>query len=219
MPSSLSSFDFIAPVYDALAGVVFKDSQKKAQCRFLSKIPDGATVLVLGGGTGWLLPELFKKSNPKQVLYLEASNAMLEKARRRVRGLPESSRIEFRLGTELALLPQEKFHVIITPFVLDLFTEQEVTAMVQRLSQALMPQGQWLHTDFFLSPNLFQKAWQKPLLWAMYRFFRLVSGISGTGLSPMEEIFRQAGFVPLRQAFFFHCFIKAQLWQKSPEKG
>jgi tRNA (cmo5U34)-methyltransferase len=219
MRASLPSFDFIAPVYDVLAGLVFRDAQKKAQCRFLSEIPAGATVLILGGGTGCILPELFLKSNPSQVLYLEASRAMLEKARQRMQGLPQARLVEFRLGTEQDLLPQETFSVIITPFVLDLFTTQEVTTMVQRLSQALAPQGIWLHTDFFLSSRPAQRLWQKPLLWGMYRFFGLVSGISGKTLPPMHQIFRQAGFTSSRQALFFHGFIKAQVWQKSQNHG
>ncbi|MFB9865036.1 class I SAM-dependent methyltransferase [Rufibacter immobilis] len=208
-------FDFIAPVYDALAQLVFGKAQQKAQAQFLELIPPGARVLVLGGGSGWLLARLLQKSNPAYVLYLEASSQMLRKARTRYQNFSSAgAEMEFRLGTQDQLLPNEKFHVVLTPFVLDLFTAPQALHMMQRLTQALLPGGLWLHTDFYLAPEKRRQIWQKPLLWAMYRFFRQVSGISGTGLPPFEALFSQVGFVTKQEAFFFHRFIRAQVLQK-----
>ncbi|WP_181304384.1 class I SAM-dependent methyltransferase [Rufibacter sp. XAAS-G3-1] len=211
-PPSVPDFNLIAPVYDALAQLVYGKAQKEAQAHFLSLIPTGARVLVLGGGSGWVLPELLRKSAPAYVLYLEPSTNMLQKARNRFAQTSAQAEVEFRLGTEASLLPQETFHVVLTPFVLDLFTPEEALDMMQRLSLALLPNGLWLHTDFHTSSA--PPFWQKLLLWGMYRFFGLVSHISAERLPPFEALFQKIGLKTQQEAFFFKNFIRAQVLQK-----
>ncbi|MBA9076844.1 class I SAM-dependent methyltransferase [Rufibacter quisquiliarum] len=220
MPSKPSpDFNLIAPVYDTLAVLVFGQAQKRAQQHFLPQIPAGARVLVLGGGSGFLLTQLFGCCTPGKVLFLEASGTMLQKARQRLLHLPHAAAVEFRCGTEQDLLPHETFHVVLTPFVLDLFTPPEAAAMINRLAAALLPSGLWLHTDFHLSAGGRNRRWQQFLLWAMYRFFRKVSQISASRLPPLDQLLGEAGFAPRQQAFFYRGFIKAQVLQaKSPPK-
>ncbi|ALI99650.1 class I SAM-dependent methyltransferase [Rufibacter tibetensis] len=216
MPSSsVPDFNLISPVYDALAKLVYGKSQQRAQAHFLSCIPAGARVLILGGGSGWILNQVLQHSTPAHVLFLEASSKMLEKAKGNVLPTASKTTVEFRLGTEASLSSSEMFHVVLTPFVLDLFTPQQAYAMMQRLDQALFPTGLWLHTDFYLSPSPLRKIWQKPLLWGMYWFFGLVSGILGKTLPPFESLFQKLGYKPQQEAFFYGKFIRAQVLQKA----
>jgi ubiquinone/menaquinone biosynthesis C-methylase UbiE len=212
LPPTVPDFNLIAPVYDALAQLVYGKAQQKAQAHFLSVIPIGARVLVLGGGSGWILTELLQKSAPAYVLYLEPSTKMLQKAKDRFAQTSAEADVEFRLGTEADLLPPETFHVVLTPFVLDLFTPEEALAMMKRLSRALRPNGLWLHTDFHAVPA--PPFWQKALLWGMYRFFRLISHISAKSLPPFDRLFQKTGFETQQEAFYFRNFIRAQVLQK-----
>ncbi|WP_192823430.1 class I SAM-dependent methyltransferase [Rufibacter sp. LB8] len=216
MPSPIPNFDAIAPVYDALAQLVFGKAQRRAQASFLNLIPAGASVLILGGGSGWILQELFTKGKPGHVLYLEPSGKMLAQAKENLKATGFTSLVEFRKGTEQHLTPEEKFDVVLTPFVLDLFTEPEVKIMVQNLDEALLPGGLWVHTDFHLfSSSRLKKAWQQPLLWAMYRFFRRVSGISASTLTESNPYFEELTYQMRQEALFYGSFIKTQVWQKS----
>ncbi|WP_165864895.1 class I SAM-dependent methyltransferase [Rufibacter latericius] len=220
MPSStVPDFNSIAPVYDLMAKLVFGKAQQQAQAHFLSLVPANARVLILGGGSGWILPELLRQSNPGYVLYLEPSPKMVGKAQDRLAKVATETEVEFRLGTEKDLLPHETFHVVLTPFVLDLFSPDQALGMMQRLSQALLPGGLWLHTDF-CTPKT-QPLWQKLLLWGMYRFFRVVSHISARGLPPFEALFQEIGYKTRHDAFFYAGFIRAQVLQKSgiPPQG
>ncbi|GGK59124.1 class I SAM-dependent methyltransferase [Rufibacter glacialis] len=211
MPST-PDFNLIAPAYDRLAQLVYGNAQRRAQAHFLPLIPPEARVLVVGGGSGWILGELLRQSHPAYVLYLEASSVMLAKAQEKPLAFP--AQVEFRLGTQAQLLPEEKFHVVLTPFVLDLFTPPEAFSIMQRLDKALYPGGLWLHTDFHQSSSFRRQLWQKPLLWGMYRFFRWVSRISGQGLPPFEALFIKLGYKPRQEASFYKGFIKAQVFQK-----
>ena len=49
----MNGFNSIAPVYDALATLVFGRSIRNAQLCFLGDIGYRGKVLILGGGTGW----------------------------------------------------------------------------------------------------------------------------------------------------------------------
>ncbi|WP_205501914.1 class I SAM-dependent methyltransferase [Rufibacter psychrotolerans] len=208
-------FNLIAPVYDALARVVFGKAQLLAQAHFLACIPAGGRVLLLGGGSGWILPELLKKSCPAQVLFLEASPRMVRRAQARLNSLSAHQPVEFRVGTQEDLLPHETFHVVITPFVLDLFTPDQALNIMQRLDRVLLPEGQWLHTDFHLSSSRGHRWWQKPLLWGMYRFFGAVSGITGKTLPSFGTLFSGLGYETRQEKFFSNGFIRAQVLQKS----
>ncbi len=93
------SFDWIAPYYDWLTRLVFGRSIRRAQRHFLGQIPPGARVLVVGGGTGWLLVDLLKRPAVTHVTYLEASAVMLRLAQQKVQCLPTPPKCYRPLGT------------------------------------------------------------------------------------------------------------------------
>src|SRR5919199_4607929 len=143
------NFDWVAPVYDAMAFVVFGRKLQRAQTVYLNLIPEGASVLIAGGGTGWLLEQLLKHYKPGHILYLESSGQMVAQASRRMVRKAVLGSVEFRVGDETSLRPDEKFDVVITPFLLDLFTQSTLQAqLIPRLLHALAPDGNWLVTDF-----------------------------------------------------------------------
>ena len=49
---------------------------------FLDRIAADSKVLILGGGSGWLLEELSKINTDVTVVYVEASKVMLTKAKK-----------------------------------------------------------------------------------------------------------------------------------------
>lgn len=148
---------------------------------------------MLGGGTGALLDAVLTQGQPGTILFVEASSAMLVKARRRVQHHPLFERVIFRHGTETSLLPGETFDVVILPFVLDVLPE---TALTQRFLPALLgvtaPGGCWLVTDFVPSPKVHHRL----LLQTMYVFFGLVSGIEARQLPNWPHLLTRAGLVP-----------------------
>ena len=101
-----TGFDRVAWCYDVLAGLVFGPAQRRAQQAALVGLPAGAPhVLILGGGTGWVLLEVLRCRPQATVLYLEASPKMLTRASTRLaRVCPAATtQIEFRHGTQAAL--------------------------------------------------------------------------------------------------------------------
>ena len=54
----IRSYDSIAGVYDKLAGIFIGKALREAQIYLLQFIPANARLLIVGGGTGWILEEI-----------------------------------------------------------------------------------------------------------------------------------------------------------------
>ncbi|RIV18001.1 class I SAM-dependent methyltransferase [Fibrisoma montanum] len=204
------NFDRVAPVYDALSFIVFGRSLLQAQTTFLSAIPGNASILIVGGGTGMVLEQVLLQCHPRRVLYLEASARMLARASGRMLRRPLLGSVEFRLGDETALQPDERFDVIMTPFVLDLFTGQTLAnTILPRLRRTLAPGGLWLVTDFVR-----MEKWQhQTLIGLMIAFFRLTAGIETQQLADWPKLLSEQGVTLTRSQSAVGGMVVSQVWQ------
>src|SRR5690606_22865871 len=101
-----TNFDSIAPIYDGLSRLVFGNALQRAQTEHISLIPPNSNVLLIGGGSGWLLEQLLTYSPLAEVTYLEVSPKMLQLAQLRMSKQDSTSpQIAFRLGDENSLQP------------------------------------------------------------------------------------------------------------------
>jgi tRNA (cmo5U34)-methyltransferase len=208
-PAGKPNFDWVAPFYDFLAFLVFGHRLRRAQVVFLNQIPTNAHILIVGGGTGWLLQQVLIHCQPNQVVYLEASAQMLARASKRVINHNVAGSVVFRVGDEMSLKPQESFDVIMTPFVLDLFTEQYLqSGLIPQLQKVLNPSGLWFVTDF-VNPRI---GWQKLLLWTMIRFFRLTAGIKTVELADWQKLLAESGLQRSKQKGQVSGMVSTEVW-------
>lgn len=204
------NFDGVAPYYDALAWLVFGQRLKQAQALFLDEIPANASVLIVGGGTGWLLEQVLTRCQPQRVIYLEASARMLARASRRMMQHALIGTVDFRVGEETSLTSEDRADVVLTPFVLDLFTAETLqTQFIPRLNRVLKPGGLWLVTDF-IQPA---KGWQRTLLWTMIRFFQLTAGIQTNHLADWQKCLADADLKRKKQQWRVSGMVSAEVWQ------
>ncbi|WP_299818898.1 class I SAM-dependent methyltransferase [uncultured Pontibacter sp.] len=210
-----SGFNRVAPFYDSLARLIYGDALQKAQLHLLPFIPDQSKVLVIGGGSGWLLEQLILTGKQLAVLYLEAAPGMLTRAEAKYKSItqPHACQITFRLGTEAALQPHEHFDCVITPFLLDLFPPKRLQQLMQKLSAALTPEGRWLFADFW---PVQQPApwWQKVLTFGMYTFFGAVSGVEAKKLPDYSRHFQELDFREIATRPFYGGFVQAKVFER-----
>lgn len=213
-PHPLTGFDAVAWCYDALAGAVFGPALKKAQRAALAGLPPGALrVLILGGGTGWVLTEVLKLRPEATVLYLEASTKMLARAQARLSAeMPQAAtRVEFRHGTQAMLRHEERFEAIITFFVLDCIATAEIEPALAQLRAALQPRGAWLLADFRPA----RRGWRWLLLRLMYGFFRLTTGLRARELPDLHSALAGWGLHPVNTATYFGGAIEATVFREA----
>lgn len=208
--SSDSGFDTIAPFYDSLSRLVFGNSLRRAQAHWLDLIPRHARILILGGGSGWLLSRVLAICTPQKVIYIDAAPAMIKLAQQKVKN---DQRVDFRVGTETALEANEQVDAILTPFILDLFTNKRLEHnLFPILNQCLRKGGFWLCSDF-VKPT---RWWHRILLWSQYRFFRTISGIEARQLPNWEEVLN-AHLTFGEKAYFFGGMVGSGYWQKTAD--
>ncbi|GHN00467.1 hypothetical protein WSM22_19560 [Cytophagales bacterium WSM2-2] len=201
----LNGFDKIAAIYDRLAKLVFGRSIIHSQTYFLNRIPDDAKVLILGGGSGQLLTELFKIKPGIEVCYIEASSKMISLSGRRVE---EGQRIKFIHGTEDNIPEGTRFDVIVTAFFLDLFSNESLRGVLMKITKSHATPCLWIVADF-----VNQKRWHASMLRVMYFFFRITSGVELKRLPEWERLIIESGGRELKSELFYNRFIKAALFQ------
>lgn len=208
-----SGFDRVAAFYDPLSRLVYGRALVRAQHYALTAglPPSAPHLLIIGGGTGHVLLEVLRQRPQATVLYIEASPQMLHKARTLLaRQLPIAiAQVEFLLGTEASLTKQDAFDAIITFFFLDLFEPQRLQQIMTSLYATRKPGAPWLLADF-APPHTW---WQRVLLAAMYSFFRLTTGISGSTLPPFRKALVQLGLRAEQSKCFFGGMIEASVWR------
>lgn len=204
-----NDFNAIAPFYDWLCKLVFGKRVENAQIEALKFIPANSTILIVGGGTGWILDEISRK-HPYglTITYIDASSKMIQLSKNRN---PARNTIAFIIDTiENVSLPYQHYDIIITPFFLDCFSATTVSHILKKLDHTLKINGLWLNIDFYLSSE--SKYWQKITLKIMYSFFRLLCHIEASKLPPVSAFFAQ--YSTLEEKIFCNKFIRMQIFKK-----
>jgi ubiquinone/menaquinone biosynthesis C-methylase UbiE len=202
----LNGFDRIAFIYDLLAKLVFGKSIVDSQKYFLNKIPDRSKVLILGGGSGWLLVELLKQKPNCEVWYVEASQKMIKLSKNKIEA---DKPVNFIHGTEQDIPSSIKYDALITNFYLDLFTNHQLINIIVKLQSSIKPGAQWIVTDFVNN----EKWWQSIMLKVMYWFFRMACNIESGQLPDWSLFLEQTGVKEIDSRIFYNGFIRTALYQ------
>lgn len=202
----MNGFDRVAPVYDKLARLVFGKAITRAQTRFLSEIDSNSEVLILGGGTGWLLAGLVASKPDCRVTYIDASEKMIDMAQEKIRGYEHS--VSFIHGTEREIPSASTYDVVITNFYLDLFNMHSCRAVCGLIRSHCRPGSWWLACDF-----VNRTWWHGALLKTMYIFFRFTAGLGTVHLPDWQTHIKDTGFTEIGAQYYTGKFICSALYR------
>ncbi|QIL38891.1 class I SAM-dependent methyltransferase [Pedobacter sp. HDW13] len=206
-----NNYDRIARHYDTLSRLVFFKAQVNAQVNQLHYIQKNSNVLIVGGGTGWILEELAKVyPDGLKIVYVEISAKMIALSKARNYG-----------GTEVVFLNQgietftteTQFDVVLTPFLFDNFSMERAGKVFELLDGCLKKNGIWFLVDFALNKNN-GKWWKLLLLKLMYRFFKLLRIVEASSLIDMQPYFLSKDYEVKEVRFYYGSFIKATVFKK-----
>ncbi|SFM66744.1 Methyltransferase domain-containing protein [Chitinophaga sp. YR627] len=209
-----NNYDNIARYYDFLSSVVFGSAQKDAQTALLSYIPPGSTILIAGGGTGWILERIAAKCrHGLRIYYVEISANMIARAKEQAYQPNEVQFVHSAIEDfNLSQTDTAGFDIIITPFLFDNFKAARIPQVFRHLDTLLLPGGRWLFTDFH-----YQQAapyWQQLLLKSMYLFFRILCAVEASALANVKPLFTSAGYAMEKEVYYFKQFIWSAVYQK-----
>lgn len=198
------SFDRVAWLYDSLARLVFGNAIDKSQQDLLRHLPASGNVLVLGGGTGRFLPELWRLRPALSITFIDASHEMIRRAKAKQ---APGQKVQFIHGTERDI-PGGPYDSLLSPFYLDMFEGEALDEVLTVLSSHVAPNGKWLVADF----NDSGRWWQAIMLDSMYLFFRWTTGIQAAKLADLKTALNKLGWRESDRSTYYRGFIKASLF-------
>jgi SAM-dependent methyltransferase len=207
----VNNYDPIARYYDFLSRLFFGRSEILAQVELLGYVAAGSRMLIVGGGTGWILEEVADRYPAGlRITYVESSGEMMRRARRRHVGASVVSFVELPIE---AFVTDERYDCILTGFLFDNFSAGLAERVVGWLCPMLESDGCWLFADFYYRRRE-SRFWHGLMLRVMYFSARLICKVDARELPDMDDLFAQAGFVPVRVSWYYRGFIKAVAYRR-----
>ncbi len=102
------------------------------------------------------------------------------------------------------------FDVVITPFLLDNFSEETLKVIFLKIDTSLATKGLWLFCDFQNTAIW----WQRTVLKIMYLFFRTFCGVEAEKLPHINEAFEQNSYTIKEEKAFISGFVMARVYEK-----
>jgi ubiquinone/menaquinone biosynthesis C-methylase UbiE len=208
-----NNYDRIANYYDRIHHLFFGQAEIVAQVELLDYVRPGDRLLIVGGGTGWILERIAAVfPSGLTITYIESSVRMMELTKARNWG---GNDVTFVSGVvEDWVSGEGEFDCILTGFFFDNFPEEHAVRIVEQLSGCLREGGCWLEADFYYARRR-GKLWQAVLLWLMYVSARLICGVEAKWLPDMERIFTERGFRLEWGGFHYQRLIRSTVYRYS----
>jgi ubiquinone/menaquinone biosynthesis C-methylase UbiE len=205
-----SGYDNIAWYYDWLARLIYGKTLVHAQQYLVAAIPANATILVAGGGTGWILEELTAlHPGGLKITYIDISANMIARSKKRNTGSNEVTFINSPIQTAALT---KTYDVVLTPFLFDNFSEPILSSAFQNIHNHLKKNGLWLFADFQLTDD--KKTAQKIMLQVMYAFFRISCGIEAYRLPDTDKYFTTYHYHLVAEKTFLGKFIVSKIFRQ-----
>ena len=206
---TFTNYNRVTWFYDRLCRLVLGPMMQKSQTDLLSFIPVNASILIVGGGTGWILEEI-TKLHPAglQITYVDVSSKMIDRSKKRNVGANAVNFIEASI--EEISLTDGRYDIVFTAFLIDGLPQATYHKVFKKLDASLKVNGTWLYVDFQVSDK--SSIWQKALLKFMYFFFRITCKIEAAQLPIVDIEF--SAYHLLRRRTYRKNFIVSMALQK-----
>jgi ubiquinone/menaquinone biosynthesis C-methylase UbiE len=202
-----TSYDKIAKQYDFLSRLVFVKSQIKAQTDQLHYLVNCNSLLIVGGGTGWILKDLNTLARPIKIVFVEMSIAMITLAKK----VETHHQIEF-VHDDIEMYKTEAvFDAVLTPFLFDNFDLAKAEKVFSNIDKLLVKNGLWLFVDFYVDERA--ALWKKAILKTMHLFFKWINVVHVAELIDVSPFFN-SNYSVIKEDFYYGKFIKAVVYRK-----
>lgn len=207
-----NNYNTIARYYDLIHHLFYGRAEIHAQEELLNYVRSGDRLLIVGGGTGWILEKIAARfPSGLEITYIEASSRMMELSKKRDCG---RNRVEMVTSVVEDWKGGMEYDCILTGLFFDNFKEPHATAIVKQLTSNLRAGGYWLESDFYY-PRTRGKLWQAILLWIMYVTSRAICRVEAKRLPDMDRIFSAEGYQLVYTTYHYQRFIRGVVYQKA----
>ncbi len=210
------NFDRLAPIYRWMETLLAGGKLQRCRTAFLKHIPAAQTILILGEGHGRSLVECRRQFPSAHITCVDSSQGMIAQARRNLtRHGFDVDLVEFIHADVLAWKPPTGvYDLIVTHFFLDCFRADQLDILVPKLASAAVPHASWLIADFQVAKSGWRRLRSRMILWGLYRFFRVATGLPAQELTEPDPFMRKAGFSPLLCLETEWGLLRSECWRR-----
>lgn len=206
-----------APWYRWFEYAAFGRALERQRYRYLGRLAQARSILVLGEGDGRALACLLSVAPEAKIDVVELSGEMIALARGRV---AHSSRVRFLQADALREpWPSTLYDGVVTLFFLDCFNEADLYTVIQKASGAMAPGARWLVSDFALPESGWRHLHARIWIWAMYRFFSIATELRTRKLPPIQTYLEDAGLQRLEWKNERAGLISSEVWANIPTRN
>ena len=147
---------------------------------------------------------------------VDASSSMLQALVRRAG--PNATRVRTHLADARQWNPSadSPYDLVVTHFVLDCLTTEEILSFATRLRSNLSPAALWIVSEFAIPPTWYGRLVARPLIAALYRAFGLLTGLTVRTLPDYAAALRSAGFTLFERRPRLAGLLVSELWTVRP---
>jgi ubiquinone/menaquinone biosynthesis C-methylase UbiE len=204
------SFDRLAPHYRWMERLLAGAKLQRCRTAFIDALPSTRHALLLGEGNGRFLKEFILRQPNAKVTCLDASERMIDEARRAVGA---SKRVRFICCDVTRWdAPRSEFDLAVSNFFLDCFRPEQVDAIGHKVAEAVVDGGGWLVSDFCEPARGWRKCRARIILRSMYWFFRWATDLAAWRLSAPDIFLARAGFELQERRTFEWGLLHSDLW-------
>jgi len=211
------SFDGIAPHYRWLERLTAGSLLQRCRTAFLERIREARNVLLLGEGRGRFLGAFLDHNPGADITCLDASARMLDLARAAAEHHPARDKQRIRFVRADILDPSwssraDRYDAVASHFFLDCFPPDQLARVCRTVSACTRPGASWLISDFCVPEQGWRRVRARCILWMMYRFFRVATGLPATHLTAPDPSLTAAGFDLEKREHFSQGLLHSDVW-------
>ena len=210
------SFDRLAPHYRWMEAVLAGRKLQRCRVAWLGEVRDCRRVLIAGVGLGRFLESALRGMRGAEFVCVDASAAMLARARASAQRTGEDARVSFVHASLPEWKPERAdCDLIVTHFFLDCFPEPQLSQVVARLASAATPDARWLLADFQIPPRGAARLRARLVLALAYAFFRVTTRLAANRLAAPDDALVRNGFRLQRRMTANWNLLHSDVWARS----
>jgi ubiquinone/menaquinone biosynthesis C-methylase UbiE len=212
-----ANFGPLARVYAPLEWLSFGGALSRRRRCFLAdpRLANARHALVLGDGDGRFTAALLERYPTLKVTAVDASAQMLAELERRVRIRSPSVALDLK-RTDLRswIVPHANYDLVVSHFLFDCLTTDDITNLVARIAPALTPHARWLVSEFAIPAHAIWTPFAKVLLRFLYFAFGLLTGLQVRQLPNYQGALRSADFRLVDAQTGLGGTLRSELWER-----
>jgi len=212
---NLPNFDGIARAYRWLEYLALGPLLSKTRNCHLDALRDRTRALILGDGDGRFTARLLAANPTIQVEAVDLSERML--ALLLDRSSANGDRLHTRREDARAFVPSVGHDLVVTHFFLDCLSQDEVEALIARLTPILKSDALWVVSDFRI-PNGPIGLLAEIYVRALYFGFRILTGLRVTRLPDHATALERSGFRLVAQRVRLFGMLTSEVWRRQTKR-